>query len=219
MEESSPVSPQQDSTVPRQYDAWAQVYDLLWVRYVKQTLPVLQRAADVEAGERVLDLACGTGELARRMLEEEAQTQIAGVDLAPAMVGRARAKLDAYSEVRIEQADAHDLPFADGSFDAVVCANTFHYFTHPRQVLREARRVLRPGGRLVVLDWCRDFWTCRVMDAVLRRVDPAYQTCYTLDEMTALVDATALRPRYDFRYRFDGVWGMMVVEAVRPQSD
>ena len=211
--------PRQDSSVPEQYDAWARVYDLFWTRYVHQTLSVLQRSADVEAGERVLDLACGTGEFERLVLNDTSNVQIVGIDLAPAMVERARAKLDAHSEVHIELADAHQLPFADASFDAVVCANTFHYFTHPRQVLREARRVLRPGGRIVLLDWCRDFWTCRMMDAVLRRVDPAYQTCYTLDEMTTLVEATSLRPRYDFRYRFDLVWGMMVVEAVRPQPD
>ena len=211
--------PRQDSSVPEQYDAWARVYDLFWARYVHQTLPVLHRSADVEAGERVLDLACGTGEFERLVLNATPNVQIVGIDLAPAMVERARAKLGAHSEAHIELADAHQLPFADASFDAVVCANTFHYFTHPPTVLREAQRVLRPGGRLVLLDWCRDFWTCRVMDAVLRRVDPAYQTCYTLDEMTALVEATSLRPRYDFRYRFDLVWGMMVVEAVRSQSD
>jgi len=209
----------QDAAVPRQYNAWAQVYDWLWARYVNHTLPVLQRAAAVEAGERVLDLACGTGELERRMLEAEPRADLVGVDLAPAMVERARAKLGGQSGAQIEQADAHDLPFEDASFDAVVCANTFHYFTHPRQVLREAKRVLRPGGRLVLLDWCRDFWTCRVMDAVLRRIDPAYQTCYTLGEMRHLIATASFRHRYDFRYRFDLVWGMMVVEAVHPQHD
>ena len=219
MEESPSGSPQQDAAVPRQYDAWAQVYDLFWARYVNQTLPVLQRAVCVQPGERALDLACGTGELARRILEKEPRAKLVGVDLAPGMVERARAKLNDQSGVQIEQADVHDLPFADASFDAVVCANTFHYFTHPSQVLQEARRVLRPGGRLVLLDWCRDFWTCRTMDVVLRRIDPAYQTCYTLGEMRHLIATTSFQRRYDFRYHFDLVWGMMVVEAVRPEPD
>ena len=208
----------QDSSVVEQYDAWAHVYDWFWARYVNQTIPVLQRAAAVQPGERVLDLACGTGEFERRVLEATPEAELVGIDLAPSMVERAQAKLAGTPGVRFEQADVHDLPSPDEAFEAVVCANTFHYFSHPEQVLREARRVLRPGGRLVLLDWCRDFWTCRVMDAVLQRIDPAYQTCYTLAEMRQLLGSTSLRHRYDFRYRFDVVWGMMVVEAIRRPS-
>lgn len=208
------TSRRQDSSVPDQYDAWAKVYDLFWARYVNKTLPVLQRAVNVAPGDRVLDLACGTGELERRMLDAEPQVQLVGVDLAPSMVERARTKLGERSGVRFEQADAHELPFADAAFDIVVCANTFHYFTHPAEVLREARRVLTPGGRVVILDWCRDFWPCRVMDAVLQIVDPAYRHCYTLDEMGTLLERADFVLQDQFRYRFDLIWGMMVVDAV-----
>jgi ubiquinone/menaquinone biosynthesis C-methylase UbiE len=214
----SPRSRRQDPTVPRQYDAWARVYDLFWARYVSKTLPVLQRTASVQPGERVLDLACGTGEFERRVLAEQPSAQLVGVDLAPAMVERARAKLDGDTGAHFEQADVHALPFGDGAFDVVVCANTFHYFTHPEQVLKEARRVLRPGGRLLLLDWCRDFWTCRVMDAVLPYIDPAYQHCYTLQEMRGLLEGAHFAVQHAFRYRFDLIWGMMVVRAVPARS-
>jgi ubiquinone/menaquinone biosynthesis C-methylase UbiE len=168
----------------------------------------------VAPGERVLDLACGTGTFERRVLADVPDATLVGVDLAPSMVERARAKLDGQPGVRFEQADVHALPFGDDAFDVAVCANTFHYFTHPEKVLAEARRTLRPGGRLVVLDWCRDFWTCRVMDAVLSLIDPAYQHCYTLDEMQALLDAAGFSPQHPLCYRFDLIWGMMVVDAV-----
>lgn len=203
----------QDASVPSQYDTWAQIYDLLWRRYMNRTLPVAQQTAAVRPGEKVLDLACGTGELLRRIAAETPGAKLTGVDLAPKMVERARRKLDEVPNVHVEEADAHDLPFAAGDFDVVVCASTFHYFTRPETVLAEARRVLRPEGRLIVLDWCRDFWTCRLMDGVLRCVDPAHATCYTLDELTTLLARTAFDVFDPFRYRFDLVWGMMVVDA------
>ena len=203
----------QDPAVPQQYEGWARIYDLLWRRYMRQTLPVLQKRARIRAGERVLDLACGTGELERLIASSDSQVEIVGVDLAASMIHRARHKLEGIPSATFRQADAHDLPFEAAAFDVVVSASTFHYFTRPDRVLREAARVLRPGGRLLVLDWCRDFWTCRVMDAVLRWVDPAYQRCYTLSEMRAFVEASPFRYRDGCRYRFDGVWGMMVVEA------
>ena len=196
-----------------QYDKWSSVYDLLWRRYLNQTVPVARETAAIKPRERVLDLACGTGELLRRIVQHTSDADLTGVDIAPGMVERARAKLAGVSDAKIEQADAHDLPFRDGSFDVVVCANTFHYFTHPTSVLGEVRRVLRPDGRFVVLDWCRDYWTCRVMDAVLRVFDPAHQNCYTLDELAAILDDAGFAGRESFRYRFDIVWGMMVVVA------
>lgn len=218
MSDTPPSSRRQDSSVPRQYDTWARVYDLFWARYVNKTIPVLQRTADVQAGEWVLDLACGTGEFEQRVLADQPQAQLVGVDLAPAMVERARAKLDGRTNARVERADVHALSFDDGSFDVAVCANTFHYFTHPEEVLAEARRVLRPGGRLVILDWCRNFWTCRVMDTVLSRIDPAYQHCYTLAELETLLHAADFSMQRQFCYRFDLIWGMMVVDAVPNRS-
>lgn len=206
--------PRQDSSVPSQYDAWARVYDVLWDRYMKQTLPVVQRTAAVESGDRVLDVACGTGELLRRIAEATPGAELTGVDLAPKMIERARHKCSGEPGIRIVQADAHNLPFADDSFDIVPCASTFHYFSHPDVVLDEVRRVLRPGGRLVLLDWCRDYWTCRVMDMLLQYVDPAHGTCYTLADLTTLLNRAGLDVTGAFRYRFDLVWGMMVVTAV-----
>lgn len=209
----------QDPSVPRQYDRWARVYDLFWRRYLNQTVPVLQDAARIQPGERVLDLACGTGEFERRVIRAVPDAELVGIDLSPTMLHRARHKLEGHAQVSFDNVDAHDLkPYADGHFDAVVSANTFHYFTHPSIVLQEAARVLRPGGRLVILDWCRDFWTCRWMDAVLPYLDPAYQHCYTLDELEAMMSAAPLADPDGFRYRFDLIWGMMVVHAHRPTS-
>ncbi len=208
----------QDQTVAAQYDVWARVYDVLWRRYTENTLPVLQGAAAIRSNERVLDLACGTGELARRLDGSVSDLRLVGVDLSASMIDRARQKLGGRPGVRFVQADAHDLPFGRSTFDVVLCANTFHYFSHPGTVLSEARRALRPGGRLVLLDWCRDYWTCRVMDAVLRRVDPAHHACYTLDELRRHLRRAGFKVRNDLRYRFDLIWGMMVVEAVRPAS-
>lgn len=185
---------------------------------MNQTLPVLQCAADVAPGERVLDLASGTGELERHLLASTPDVEIVGVDLAPAMVKRAREKLADVEAASFLQADAHELPFENDSFDVVVSASTFHYFTAPQRVLTEAARVLRPDGRLILLDWCRDFWTCRVMDAVLHWIDPAHHRCYTLDEVVSYIDASPLTYQSGFRYRFDLVWGMMIVEATLPSS-
>lgn len=209
----SDPSSHQDSTVPEQYERWAPVYDTLWKRYLNQTLPVLQRAIAPLPGERILDLASGTGELEQRMSASTPGVKLVGIDLAQTMVRKSREKMSGNASASFVQADAHDLPFADDAFDAVVSASSWHYFTSPRRVLEESVRVLRPNGRFILLDWCRDYWTCRIMDALLQWIDPAHEHCYTLEEVKSQIDGSSLTYLAGFRYQFDLVWGMMVVEA------
>lgn len=208
--------PPQAHPVTRQYDRWASIYDTLWQWYVDQTLPVLQNWAALRSGERVLDVGCGTGAFEQRVVDSGADNEIVGVDLSENMLARARAKLADHSQISFRQADVHDLPFEDATFDVIVSASTFHYFDAPEQALDEMARVLRSGGRLVVLDWCQDFWMCQMMDVVLGIADPAYQRCFTLDEMRAFIAETPLALRRVERLRVGWIWGMMIVEAVRP---
>lgn len=207
------------SSVQRQYDRWAPVYDALWGRYARRTLRVLDAWAAAAPHEAVLDVGCGTGAFEARLLARYPSQRITGVDLSARMVAVAREKLSGYPSAAFVQAPASALPFADGAFDVVVSASVFHYFEDPHAALGEMQRVLRPGGRLVLLDWCRDFWTCRVMDAVLTLLDPAHRTCYTLADLLAMLRHAGLAVRRFERFRLDLIWGLMITEAApRPPS-
>lgn len=98
-----------------------------------------------------LDVGCGTGFLA---LELAARGHRAtGVDFAPAMLAQARGKAAALGlPVRFEEADAEALPFPSGSFDLVVCRHLLWTLPHPEAALDGWIRVLRPGGRLAIID-------------------------------------------------------------------
>lgn len=106
----------------------------------------LADAADVEAGQSILDVACGTGILARTVAERMGQNgSVTGVDLNPAMLAVAR-RLS--SEITWHEADAAALPYEDESFDAVLCQLALMFFSGPEAALKECRRVMKTGGRL-----------------------------------------------------------------------
>jgi len=98
-----------------------------------------------------IDLGCGTGFLS---LELAARGhRVTGVDFAPAMLARAERKAAERSlSVRFEQADAEQLPFAPASFDLAISRHVLWTLPHPEAAIDEWVRVLRPGGRLVVVD-------------------------------------------------------------------
>lgn len=121
---------------PAERAAWDRIFDLLLAG---------------RSGLDALDAGCGTGflsfELARR------GHRVVGIDFAPAMLAEARRKAaEENASVRFEQGDAERLPFASDSFDLVVSRHVLWTLPHPEAAIDEWIRVLRPGGRLVVVD-------------------------------------------------------------------
>jgi ubiquinone/menaquinone biosynthesis C-methylase UbiE len=109
-----------------------------------------------QARGRVLEVAVGTG---LGLPHYSASSTLAGVELSPRMLALAReraAELDL--DVDLREGDAEQLPFADGSFDTVVCALGLCTIPDPARAVVEMRRVLVPGGRLVLLDHVGSTW-------------------------------------------------------------
>jgi SAM-dependent methyltransferase len=127
----------------------AEIYDEFFVPALfAQWGPVVSAAARLEPGERVLDVACGTGALTVAAAECVGQTGSAvGLDASPEMLAVARRK-----PMRIEwlEATAEALPLPDESFDAVVSQFGFMFFQDRAAALMEMMRVLRPAGRLAI---------------------------------------------------------------------
>lgn len=165
----------------------------------------LLEAADVRVGERVLDVACGTGVVARRAAERVGETgQVVGLDVNAAMLGVARS-LPPTSGALVEwyEASALAMPLPDGSFDVVLCQHGLQQFPDRPAALREMRRVLRPAGRLAACVWSpieRSPGMAALVDALERHVGLAAannrRAPFALaqaDELRGLVEGAGFR--------------------------
>ena len=173
----------------RHYERLAPAYDRRWLAYTQCTLGRLLEAIPLGGPAAVLDVACGTGELERLIIEGFPALTVIGVDVTPAMLAIARQKLGGHPRIGFCLARGEALPFPAGRFDLVVWANALHHAREPRHILRECARVLRPQGRLILLDWCRDFWQGRLLHAWLQLTDPAYVAMYRLADVQAMLES------------------------------
>jgi ubiquinone/menaquinone biosynthesis C-methylase UbiE len=117
---------------------------------------VIVERARVEPGLKVLDLASGHGEPSLALAEAVGpEGHVTATDLSPGLLGilRERAHRAGLTNITCRQADAHELPFTDGAFDRVTCKWGVMYFADYPQALKEAHRVLKPGGRATFVAW------------------------------------------------------------------
>ncbi len=153
------------------FDRWASSYDRSWlneliflpsVRVCMEELARWQaaRAAPgASAAYRLLDVGCGTGTLIALLAHQPEAGLLVGLDYSPVMVRRLADKIARSpfaARLHAVQADSERLPFVDAAFDVVVCCNSLHHYPHQAAVIRGFRRVLRPGGLLILVDGFRD---------------------------------------------------------------
>jgi ubiquinone/menaquinone biosynthesis C-methylase UbiE len=163
-----------------EFTRWSTSYDrciLQWLLFGPSHRALIKRIRTVAENQpvRVLDVGCGTGLFTERIRAALPRASVWGIDLVSGMLtkGAERWRRHAGHIVPI-QADSERLPFAAGSFDVVTCANSFHHYPHQDRAIAEMRRVLKPGGRLMVIDGYRDApWGWFIYDVCVAGVEGA----------------------------------------------
>jgi len=200
--------------VVAEYSKAAGRYDEKWAFYLEATTRETLRRIPMSPAARVLDVGCGTGELLRRLRAKFPDAALAGLDPVAEMLDCAREKLSGREDLRIGYADS--LPWPAASFDVVVSCNMFHYITHPVEALREMARVIRPGGALVLTDWCDDYVACRLCNLYLRLTNRAFYKTYREAECLSLLRQARFSAVRLERYKISWLWGLMTAVVTIP---
>ena len=120
----------------------------------RKDYPAILAEAEKEPFETLLDAGCGPGPMIAILAEKFPGKRYTGIDLTPAMIDAAKAKNIPNAEFVVGDCEA--LPFADGSFDIILCANSAHHYPNIQRFYESAYRCLRPGGRLIICDYTTD---------------------------------------------------------------
>lgn len=154
---------------------------------------------DPRPGERVLDIGSGPGYLAATLAERVGRTgAVRAVDPSPAMNALAEQKAAGLPQLTVELGDALALPFEDGGFDAAVATQVYEYVADMPAALAELRRVLRPGGRALILDTEWDSAVWHVADRALQaRVITAWEEHLAHPRLPRVLDGLLRQAGFD----------------------
>ncbi len=197
------------------------LYDPLVRRFMPEDMlrERLSLEADILPGMRVLDLGCGTGTLAVLVKQGHVFADVYGLDADPQVLTIARSKAhQAHAEITLQQGLAYQLPFPGAWFDRILTSLVFHHLTtlQKQQALHEVFRILKPAGKLTLLDIGEPYGPyARLVSQVVRRTEQAeanvrgllpamieqagFINCYVIDHFATIFGSlsllSAVKPR------------------------
>jgi len=195
-------------------------YDRFMGRYSRPLAPAFADFAGVEAGQRVLDVGCGSGVLTEELAARVGAEQVSGVDPSPLLAACA----ERVPGAELKEGKAEALPWPDDSFDAAIAQLVIHFMDDPTVGAAEMARVTRPGGVVAASSWdftggmemLRVYWeTARELDHDLSGESRSFGNLEELDALwrqLGLEDVEAGPIEVSARYEdFDELWGTFLL--------
>jgi len=199
------------------YDRWAPTYDRVWRRYTDATLDYLLDVLDLTSVGDVLDVGCGTGALLERLRHRLPQARLAGIDTSAEMLRIARQRLVG-AEVRLAVGPAERVLCANESLDLVTMASMLHYVPRLSLALGEARRVLRPGGTVAIIDYLPRGLHGSVADGLLRLYDRGHVRSLRLPDIEVALRAVGFDVTYSAMFPISRIFRGVCVLGVKADT-
>ena len=161
----------------------------------KEDYPYISSELEKEDYHDLLDCGCGTGPMISLLYEKDQDKHYTGLDITPRMIEVGKSKN--LSGVDWVVGDCENLPFEENSFDAIICSNSFHHYPNPQKFFDSVKKVLRPGGRLILQDYTAPkiiLWLMNHTEMpIANLIGHGDVAARSLDEIRAFCDAAGLK--------------------------
>ncbi len=179
----------------KKWDKWAEAADGKgkMYDYLRKAQMSLIALADIKENLNILDIGCGTG----WALGQAAKTMgyngsFYGVDLSLGMIEKAKMNFSGQNNFYFIVANAESIPLDDDFFDIIICTNSFHHYLHPDKAMEEIYRLLKPCGKIYILDPTADNLAIKLADKIIKILEPAHVKIYSTRDFKELMTKAGL---------------------------
>jgi ubiquinone/menaquinone biosynthesis C-methylase UbiE len=184
------------------YDRLSQRYDRAYSSYLRHTHNYFMKRLDLSPQDRVLDVSAGTGLLAAQLLDQHGTFErLVLNDPSEQMLLYARKRLKQTPKAEFTHYYARELPFAPNSFSVILCLNAFHYYADQQTVVKLFHTMLKPGGRVFILDWNRT-GIFRPVNQLIRWFSPEFINTRSSEEMEQFLKKSGFTVNQSEAWRF-----------------
>jgi ubiquinone/menaquinone biosynthesis C-methylase UbiE len=178
------------------WDKWAETADSkkLKYEYLRSAQLDLISILNVRKGMTFLDIGCGTGWAIGQVARlTDFKGSFYGVDLSEKMIGKAKENFREQPDFHFIIANSESIPLNDNFFDIIICTNSFHHYLHPDRAMSEIFRLLKPAGKIYILDPAADTWIIKVVDKIIKLFEPEHVRIYSSAEFEKLMSDAGLK--------------------------
>jgi SAM-dependent methyltransferase len=191
------MSSKRDIVIQREFSKWPKSYgkvgppgikikkDFSKIHIKRQQMAI--KNLDVKKGQKIIDVACGVGKSLPILSKKVGiDGEVVGIDITRGMIDESRKRTKQLKNVILKKCGVDKIPFKAGSFDGVICTNAFHHFYKPVTMLREIKRIMKKGGKIVIIDMSRDTKKAIALDTKLRDKEKGHHKFFSSKEIYGL---------------------------------
>lgn len=178
------------------WDRWARVADGkgLKFRFLRKCQVHAIKIADPRPGISFLDIGCGTGWAVGFAAKISDYNGIFyGIDMSEEMIKKAMVNFKEHGNIRFLRASSESIPIENNFFDTIICTNSFHHYLKPDLAMAEIARLLKPGGKVFILDLAADSLVIKIIDKLMKLLEPSHVKLYSSKEFGDMMAAAGLK--------------------------
>ncbi len=163
-------------------------------KFLRQAQQEVINLLNLKDDVRFLDVGCGTGWAVGQAFKLfNGKGTFYGADLSEMMIEKAKENFKSYENIHFIKANAESIPLEDNFFDIIISTNSFHHYLHPDKALKEFYRLLKPGGKLYILDPTADSVFLKLIDKIVKLLEREHVKMYSSEEFKSLYNAAGIK--------------------------